>query len=102
MLVYTLLILSYRGVVMQVKVSQWGNSKAIRLSKDMSEFLSVESGCFIEVEYVDKGLLFRASEPTVPEYNLDELLAGSPAGSFDLTDEDRAWLDVASAGNEFK
>jgi len=38
---------------------------------------------------------------TIPEYDLQELLDGSPAGSFELTDEDRAWLSMRPAGQEY-
>ena len=86
---------------MQIKVSQWGNSNALRLSKDMSEYLAVEKDTLIEVEFVEGGLLLKSAAQSKDfEYSLDQLLADSPSGSFDLNDEDRDWLDASPAGRE--
>jgi hypothetical protein len=38
---------------------------------------------------------------TIPEFDIEELLKGSPARCFELSDEDRAWLNMQPVGKEY-
>jgi antitoxin MazE len=58
----------------QTKVSQWGNSLAIRLPQALVTELAIERGVGVEL-HVEKGG-FRVTIPSMPKkFTLDELLA---------------------------
>ncbi len=59
----------------QTKVSQWGNSRAIRLPQALVNELSIERGVDVELEIESDG--FKVKIPSMPKkFTLDELLAG--------------------------
>lgn len=64
----------------QTKVSQWGNSLAIRLPQALVAELAIERGVDVELEVEDGG--FRVKIPSMPrKFTLDELLAGITPGN---------------------
>ena len=59
----------------QTKVSQWGNSLAIRLPKALVAELALEHGDNVELHLENGG--FRVNIPALPKkFTLEELLAG--------------------------
>ena len=59
----------------QTKVSQWGNSLAIRLPQALVSELSIERGAEVELHIENDG--FRVTIPSMQKkFTLDELLAG--------------------------
>lgn len=59
----------------RTKVSQWGNSLAIRLPQALVAELAIERGVEVELRIENDG--FRVTIPSVPKkFTLDELLAG--------------------------
>lgn len=59
----------------QTKVSQWGNSLAIRLPQALVNELAIARGIDVELEIESDG--FRVKIPSMPKkFTLDELLAG--------------------------
>ncbi len=59
----------------QTKVSQWGNSLAIRLPQALVTELAIERGIEVALHIENGG--FRVSVPSMPKkFSLDELLAG--------------------------
>ncbi|MDR2487967.1 MAG: phage portal protein, partial [Desulfovibrio sp.] len=59
----------------QTKVSQWGNSLAIRLPQALVSELAIERGVEVELHIENDG--FRVTIPSMPKkFTLDELLAG--------------------------
>jgi antitoxin MazE len=59
----------------QTKVSQWGNSLAIRLPQALVNELAIERGIDVELEIENDG--FRVKIPSMPKkLTLEELLAG--------------------------
>jgi antitoxin MazE len=59
----------------QTKVSQWGNSLAIRLPQALVSELAIERGLDVELQIENNG--FRVKIPSIPKrYTLKELLAG--------------------------
>lgn len=59
----------------QTKVSQWGNSLAIRLPQALVSKLAIERGAEVELHIENDG--FRVTIPSMPKkFTLDELLAG--------------------------
>ena len=59
----------------QTKVSQWGNSLAIRLPQALITKLAIERGIDVELQIENDG--FRVKIPSMPKkFTLEELLAG--------------------------
>jgi len=59
----------------QAKVSQWGNSLAIRLPQALVAELALERGVDVELRIENDG--FRVKIPATPrKFTLEELLAG--------------------------
>ena len=59
----------------QTKVSQWGNSLAIRLPQALVAELAIERGAELELRIENDG--FRVTIPSIPKkFTLEELLAG--------------------------
>jgi antitoxin MazE len=59
----------------QTKVSQWGNSLAIRLPQALVAELAIERGVDVELQIENDG--FRVKIPSMPKkFTLEELLAG--------------------------
>ena len=59
----------------QTKVSQWGNSLAIRLPQALVTELSIERGVDVELLIENDG--FKVKIPSMPKkFTLEELLAG--------------------------
>jgi Growth regulator len=59
----------------QTKVSQWGNSLAIRLPQALVTELAIARGVDVELHIENDG--FRVTIPSMPKkFTLDELLAG--------------------------
>lgn len=59
----------------QTKVSQWGNSLAIRLPQALVAELAITRGVEVELKIENNG--FKVSIPSMPpKFTLEELLAG--------------------------
>ena len=58
----------------QTKVSQWGNSLAIRLPQSLVAELAIVRGVDVELRIEKDG--FRVKVPSAPKFTLEELLAG--------------------------
>ena len=59
----------------QTKVSQWGNSLAIRIPQGLAAELAIERGINVELQVENDG--FRVKIPSTPrKFALEELLAG--------------------------
>ena len=62
------------------KVSQWGNSLAIRLPQALVAELAIERGVDVELQVEIDG--FRVKIPSLPrKFTLEELLAGVTPGN---------------------
>ena len=78
------------------QVAQWGNSLAVRISKEEAQELGWERDTPIKVSIV-KGKLIAEAQTATPRYSLDELLEGlTPESAHADLDDD---LDNP-AGNE--
>ena len=74
----------------QTKVSQWGNSLAIRIPQSLAAELAIERGINVELQVENGG--FRVRIPSTPrKFTLEELLAGvTPDNLHGETDWGRA------------
>ena len=82
---------------MKTLVRKWGNSAGVIIPAAVLELSGMKLGDKVDIEAVEGGIMLRIAKPV---YTLDELLAQSPAGSFELSDEDRAWLNAEPQGRE--
>ncbi|MCT4715622.1 AbrB/MazE/SpoVT family DNA-binding domain-containing protein [Enterobacteriaceae bacterium H18W14] len=82
---------------MKTLIRKWGNSAGAIIPAAVLEQAGMKLGDKVDIEAVEGGILLRAAKPV---YTLDELLARSPEGSFELDDEDREWLNTKPVGKE--
>jgi antitoxin MazE len=59
---------------MRVRVQKWGNSLALRIPRSYAVETALESGSEVDLSLEDGRLV--VSPVTVPEYRLEDLLAG--------------------------
>ena len=64
---------------MRLQVKQWGNSKAIRLHKDFTDYMNLDMGDFLELEKISDNTIKVIVVPNNPKkrkrLTLDERLA---------------------------
>lgn len=61
---------------MQVRISRWGNSLAVRLPKQLAKQLALSEGQTVDLSIVDDALkLAPGSVTRIPRYRLEDLLA---------------------------
>ena len=92
---------------MKVKIAKWGNSLAVRLPKRLADELNLAPGKTVDLEKQGSKLTIEPSEPKIPYYRLEDLLAqikpgdeppelvdwGPDVGAEILPDDD--WSDIA-------
>ncbi|WP_202305588.1 AbrB/MazE/SpoVT family DNA-binding domain-containing protein [Dryocola clanedunensis] len=82
---------------MKTLIRKWGNSAGAIIPVAVLDRAGMKLGDKVEIEAVEGGILLRAAKPV---YTLEQLLAQSPEGSFELDDEDREWLNAKPVGKE--
>jgi len=83
-----------------IRVNRWGNGLGIRLPKEFIDKAGITEASQVEVSTTDQGLLItRAKEPRrhIP---LAERLKNWNGQPYELTDEDKEWLNMAPSGDE--
>lgn len=83
---------------MKLSIKKWGNGAGLPLSKPLLKLIKSEVGDAVEAQVVDGGLMIKPI--SVPEYNLDELLATCTKSNTRLSNEDQAWLHDTPIGKE--
>ena len=82
---------------MRAKLQMWGNSLALRLPKHLAQAKEFHSDDEVELVPEDDGIkIIKANRPET----LADLLAASPADGFELSSEDKEWLNVDPVGRE--
>lgn len=84
---------------MELKIQNWGNSAAVRLSQVLLKQIDAKVGESLSVEVQDGMLLLKPAEPV---YTMEELLAGCNKENMRPSDEDKQWLNAAPVGREYK
>lgn len=80
----------------EVTVRKSGGATIISLPKVITELAGISVGSVLDLTVDDHTIHLRPKqEPT-----LEALLASSPKEKLQLTDEDRTWMDMPSAGKE--
>lgn len=83
---------------MKARVQKWGNSLGLRLPKSLASAAHLEQNDEVDLVPTKDG--FRIIKIEKESETLDDLLAASPEGSFELSDEDKAWLNAEPVGKE--
>ena len=84
---------------MELKIQNWGNSAAVRLSQVLLKQINVKVGESLDVEVQEGRLILKPSEPV---YTMEELLDGCTEENMRPTNEDKQWLNAEPVGREFK
>ena len=74
-----------------------GGSIMLAIPPAVLEILNLQSGTTVGVAVHDGKLIIEAQSK--PQYSLDELLAQCDLNA-PITEDDQAWLDIKSVGNE--
>ena len=75
----------------------WGNSLALRLPKILATAKNLHKDDEVELVQEEDGIkIVKANHPET----LADLLAASPAGSFELSAEDKTWVNAEPVGRE--
>ena len=82
---------------MEVKLGKWGNSTGVRIPPAALKKLDLKEGDTLDLEVEGSELRLK---PAPKKYSLKDLLKQSPEGSFEQTDEDKAWLNDTPVGME--
>lgn len=80
----------------EVTVRKSGGATIISLPKVITELAGISVGSVLDLTVDDHTIHLRPKQ----ELTLEALLASSPKEKLQLTDEDRAWMDMPSAGKE--
>jgi len=62
---------------MTTKITKWGNSYGLRISKDILKTLGIKEGTELEVDVID-GHIQAKLKHNPPKYSLEELVAQIP------------------------
>ena len=83
-----------------IRVNRWGNGLGIRLPKEFTDKEGITETSSVEVRAIDNGLIItRAKEPR-RHISLAERFKNWDGQPYELTDEDKAWLNMTPAGAE--
>ena len=84
-------------LIVKTLIRKWGNSAGVIIPAAVLEQAGMRMGDKVDIETIEGGIMLRVAKPV---YTLNELLAQSPEGSFELDDEDREWLNASPVGKE--
>ncbi len=80
-----------------ITVRQSGGANIISIPKAIVKTLGLHVGSKLNLSINDNKIILT---PINDELSLDELLKGSPKECFEITDEDRDWIDAKPVGKE--
>ena len=80
-----------------IAIRQSGGANIISLPKAIVKTLGLHVGSKLDLSIVDNHIVLT---PVEDELTLDSLLANSPKEGFEVTKEDREWLDSQPIGRE--
>lgn len=82
---------------MQTNIRKWGNSAGAVLPASALKKAGLAIGDALEIEVRGEEIVMR---PAKAKYTLAELLAATPSGAVEKSDEDREWLESDPVGRE--
>ena len=99
--VSTLCILASKGVdMMHATIQKWGNSQAIRLPKAVLETASIKENEQVRILAEPNQIVIKKTRKHREHIPLAERLKDWDGKPYELNDEDKAWLELESIGDE--
>jgi len=83
-----------------VRVNRWGNGLGIRLPKEFIDKAGITETSQVEVSTTDNGLLITCAREPRKHILLSERLKNWEGQPYELTDEDKEWLNMEPTGEE--
>ena len=83
-----------------VRVNRWGNGLGIRLPKEFTDKEGITETSSVEVSATDNGLLITRVKESHRRISLEERFKDWDGQPYELTDEDKAWLNMEPMGDE--
>jgi antitoxin MazE len=81
-----------------LQLATWGGSTALRIPKNFLQQLGIADKSTVIIKTTDNNEL--VITPVYRHKTLDERFAEWNGDKYELTDEDREWLDMKSVGEE--
>ena len=81
-----------------IAVRQSGGANIVSIPKAIVQTLGLHVGSKLDLSIKDNRIILT---PINDELSLAELLKGSPKKCFQVTEEDREWIDAEPVGKEF-
>ncbi|MCL2528013.1 MAG: AbrB/MazE/SpoVT family DNA-binding domain-containing protein [Defluviitaleaceae bacterium] len=85
---------------MQATIQKWGNSRAIRLPKAILETACIEENEQVKIIATHSKITIKKLKSNRTHIPLAERIKNWNRQPYELTDEDREWLDMEPAGEE--
>jgi antitoxin component of MazEF toxin-antitoxin module len=88
---------------METVISNWGNSLGVRIPKAISDLYNLKDKTRVKVEaQEDYIIITKVKEPRkhIPLEERAEHCLGWDGKPYELTDEDREWLNMPAVGRE--
>ena len=80
-----------------ISIRQSGGANIVSIPKAIVQTLGLHVGSKLDLTIRDNQIVLT---PVENEPSLEELLAGSPRECFQITEEDREWIDAKPVGKE--
>lgn len=80
-----------------IAVRQSGGANIVSIPKAIIKSLGLRVGSKLDMSIIDNKIVLT---PIAEELSLEALLAGSPKECFNITAEDREWIDAKPRGKE--
>lgn len=80
-----------------VTIRQSGGAEIVSIPKAIGKTLGLHAGSKLALSIIDNKIVL---DPIEVEPVLEDLLAGSPRECFQITNEDREWIDAKPVGKE--
>ena len=80
-----------------VTIRQSGGAEIVSIPKAIGKTLGLKVGSQLDLTIEDNKIVLALVTETI---SLDDLLAASPKSAFQVTEEDREWLDERPVGKE--
>ena len=79
-----------------IAIRQSGGANIISIPKAIVKTLGLQVGSKLDLSIEDNKIVLTP----IKETRLEDLLAGSPKECFEVTEEDREWIDTKPVGKE--
>ena len=88
------------AVIMQTTIVKWGNSQGIRLPKFLLESANLTDNDTVDVIAENGNIIIKKSESKKTHKTIQERFKNWDGKPYELTDEDKEWLNMTPAGKE--